>query len=87
MYFLYIVRDSRNNLYIGQTNNLEKRLQYHRNGNGAKFLKNNSTIELAFSERYETRSEAMNREAQLKKWTRAKKEALIDGNLDLLKKL
>jgi len=40
-----------------------------------------------YSEKYATRSEAMQREMQLKKWSRAKKEALIAGNLELLKKL
>ena len=87
MYFLYIIRDSRSNLYIGQTNNLEKRLQYHRSGNGAKYLKNDNKIELVYSENYLTRSESRKREIQLKKWTRAKKDALIAGDLDLLKKL
>ena len=87
MYFVYILRDSKNNLYIGQTNDLKKRLEYHQSGNGAKFLKNNNDIELVFSEKYETRSESRKREIQLKKWTRAKKEALITGDLECLKLL
>jgi predicted GIY-YIG superfamily endonuclease len=40
-----------------------------------------------YSEAYSSRIEAMRREKQLKGWTRAKKEALISGNLKLLKKL
>jgi len=42
---------------------------------------------LVYSEKYSTRKEAMQREAQLKRWTRAKKEALVSENLKLSKRL
>lgn len=44
-------------------------------------------LQLVYSEEYATRLEAMHREIQLKGWSRAKKEALITGNLKILKKL
>ena len=47
----------------------------------------NGEFELVYQEDYVTRIEVMRREKQLKGWTRAKKEALITGNLELLKKL
>ena len=45
------------------------------------------SFELVFKEMFKTRAESMKREAQLKKWTKKKKEALIKGDLALLKKL
>ena len=88
-YFVYLLRTSSNTLYIGQTNNLEKRLREHRNksSKSAKYIRYFSSFTLVYSEKYSTRKEAMKREAQIKKWTRAKKEALVSGNLKLLKKL
>ena len=87
MYILYILRNIHDRLYIGQTNNLERRLNDHKTGCGAKFIKDYGYFELVYTEYFETRIDAMHREMQLKKWTRAKKEALISGDLDLLKKL
>lgn len=89
IYSVYILRTSSNTLYIGQTNNLEKRLKEHRNksSKSAKYIRYFYSFTLVYSEKYSTRKEAMQRETQLKKWSRAKKEALIKGNLELLKKL
>jgi len=53
----------------------------------AKFTKEHATFNLVYQEEYSLRIEAMRREKQLKGWTRAKKEALIAGNKELLKKL
>ena len=88
-YFVYILRTSSNTLYIGQTNNLEKRINEHKskNSRSAKYMKYFQSFELAYSETYNSRIEAMRREHQLKSWTRSKKEALIQGNEVLLKKL
>lgn len=88
-YYVYILRTSFNTLYIGQTNNLEKRLAEHRKktSKSARYIKCFQSFQLAYSEAYPTRLEAMRREYQIKHWTKAKKEALITGNLDLLKKL
>lgn len=89
MYYIYILRSEDNNLYIGQTNNLEKRIKEHINHfqKAAKFTKEHDGFNLVYKEIYKTRLESMRREKQLKGWTRAKKEALICGNLELLKKL
>ncbi len=86
---VYILRTSSNTLYIGQTNNLDKRIKEHqvKNTKSAKYIKYFDSCELIYSEEYATRIEAMRREFQLKKWTRTKKEALISGNLELLRKL
>ncbi len=82
-YFVYILRTSSNTLYIGQTNNLEKRLLEHKNklSKSAKYLRLFSSFILVYKEEYSTRIEAMRREMQLKNWTKAKKEALVKGDL------
>ena len=86
-YFVYILRSSENQLYIGQTNNLERREQEHvsKNSKSAKYIKDGNDFKLVYSEEYQTRLESMRREKQLKGWTRSKKEALISGDLKLLK--
>ena len=78
-YFIYILRTSSNTLYIGQTNNLKKRLKEHRekSSKSARYIRYFSSFELVYSEKYLTRKEAMKREWQVKKWSKAKKEALI----------
>ena len=89
MYFVYILRTSSNTLYIGQTNNLEKRLKEHRNksSKSARYVRYFSSFKLVYSEKHSTRKEAIQREAQLKKWSKTKKESLIRENLELLEKL
>ncbi len=78
-YFVYILRTSSNTLYIGQTNNLEKRLKEHQNKSrkSAKYIRYFSSFDLVNSEKYTTREAVMKREWQLKKWSRKKKELLI----------
>ena len=86
MFFVYILRTSANTLYVGQTNNLERRIKQHRKGKNAsaKYLRYFSSLELVYSEKYKTRKEAMHRERELKRWPRVKKQALItDGFINL----
>ena len=89
MFYVYILRDSSNKLYIGQTNNLKSRehQQISKNSKAAKYIKDGEEFKLVYFENYETRLKSMRREKQLKGWTRAKKEALISGNKALLKRL
>lgn len=87
---MYFLKDPQERLYIGQTNNLQVRekQQLSRSTKSAKFIKDNvGTFTLVYYEECPTRLEAMRREKQLKGWTRAKKEALINKNYELLKKL
>lgn len=88
-YFVYVLRFSNNSLYIGQTNNLEQRLKDHlsKTTRSSKFSKDNGDFKLVYQESFFTLLEAMRREKQIKGWIKAKKEALITGDLRLLKKL
>jgi putative endonuclease len=83
-YFVYILRTSSNTLYIGQTNNLEKRIKEHKNksSKSAKYIRYFKSFKLVYSEKHSTRESAMKREWQLKKWSRKKKESLIRGAID-----
>ncbi len=80
-FFVYILRTPSDTLYIGQTNNLEKRLKEHKNktAKSAKYMKYFESFELVYSEEYNTRTEAMKREYELKQWPKTKKEALINA--------
>jgi predicted GIY-YIG superfamily endonuclease len=88
-YFVYILKNLHNDLYVGQTNNITKRTKehLHKTQKAAKFTKDHSTFELVYKEEFLTRAEAMKREKQLKGWSHAKKDALITGDLMTLKKL
>lgn len=83
MYYVYILRTSSDTLYTGQTSNLGKRLKEHqsKSGRSAKYVRYFNSVKLVYSEKHKTRKESMQREIQLKKWAKAKKEALIAGNL------
>lgn len=78
-YFVYILRTSKNTLYVGQTNNLERRLKEHKEGKGkaAKYIRYFSSFGLVYKERYNSRAKVMRREAELKSWPKTKKEKLI----------
>jgi putative endonuclease len=77
-FIVYILRTSSNTLYIGQTNNLEKRLKEHKeHKRGAKYMRAFDSFELVYTEEFETRSEAMKREYVLKQMTKKEKERLI----------
>lgn len=76
-YWVYIMSSRSRVLYVGQTNDLQRRLIEHRDGRGSTFCRKYNAFRLVYTERYSTRWEAMARERQLKRWRRAWKEDLI----------
>lgn len=77
--FIYILTNkNKTTLYIGVTNNLQKRLLEHKEGIGSKFTKRYSVHYLVYYEKFEDINIAIAREKQLKKWSRSKKEKLIN---------
>ncbi|MCF6221349.1 MAG: GIY-YIG nuclease family protein [Robiginitomaculum sp.] len=74
---VYIVRCADGTLYTGITNGLDKRLQAHNAGLGAKYTKSRGPIELVYSEMAADRSAASKREYAVKKLSRAQKLDLI----------
>ena len=78
MYFVYMIRNSANKLYIGVTEDPDARVRYHNQKRGAQFTKRIPTFEIVLLEKYKTLAEARQREIQIKKWRREKKEMLIE---------
>lgn len=77
-YFVYILKCSDGTLYTGITNDIEQRIVAHNTSkNGAKYTASRRPVTLQYSETYETKSLALKREAQIKKFTREKKLILI----------
>lgn len=77
-HFVYIVRCSDNSLYTGYTNNIEVRINKHNAGKGAKYTKTRRPVVLVYQEMYETKSEALRREYEIKTFTRQRKLKLIE---------
>ena len=77
MNFTYILRCADNSLYVGWTNDLEKRLKAHNSGKGAKYTRGRLPATLVYFESFETKEEAMSREWHLKRLSHSEKEALI----------
>ena len=73
----YILECSDKTLYTGWTNDIEKRLEAHNSGQGAKYTKGRTPVKLVYLEGHDTKQEAMQREAFIKKLPRIQKEALI----------
>ena len=84
---MYILRCSDGSYYTGSTRDLESRLYEHQNRLGAVFTKKRLPIKLVYCEEFERIDDAFYREKQVQGWSRAKKEALIQGQYDLLPKL
>lgn len=82
MYFVYIIECSDTTLYIGSTNNIEKRIIDHNiSKNAAKYTRARRPVVLKYSESFETKSEALKREIALKKLSRTEKLKLITNQV------
>jgi putative endonuclease len=77
---LYMLRCRDGSLYTGITNNLEKRLEAHRSGKGAKYTRGRGPLELVYMEKCEDKSAALKREVEVKKLSRDEKIQLIGAN-------
>lgn len=78
MNYVYILKCKDDSLYTGWTNNLEKRVQAHRSGKGAKYTRAKLPVELVYFEEFEDKIDAMKREYEIKKLPRIKKLELIN---------
>jgi type I site-specific restriction endonuclease len=85
--FMYVLQCKDGSFYTGSTNDLVRRIEQHKNGEGAEYTKLHSPIKLVYYETFERVDLAFAREKQVQKWSRAKKIALIKGDIELLKKL
>jgi putative endonuclease len=76
-YYVYIMTNQSGTLYIGVTNDLTRRISEHRQGQGGHFTSRYRITRLLYFEETRDIHAALNREKQLKGWTRAKKQALF----------
>jgi putative endonuclease len=85
--YLYILRLTSGALYVGAATDLDQRYKDHCSGNASRTTRLDPPVAVAYTEEIGTFSAARRREAQIKRWSRAKKEALISGDLAKLKDL
>ena len=86
-YFVYILKCSDNSYYTGVTKNYEKRVYEHQNGMiPGCYTHSRRPIELVLIEEFDDIRKAIEREKQIKGWSRNKKQALIERNFEALKK-
>lgn len=76
-YYVYLVRCRDDTLYCGYTTDLDKRLQTHNRGVGAKYTKSRLPVTLVYYEEFATKSEALKRECAIKRLSRQEKLKLI----------
>ena len=87
MAWMYILECADGSYYVGSTNDLERRLLEHQEGRGARYTTKRLPVRLVYTEEYSFAAEAFEREKQVQNWSRAKREALINGNRESLPSL
>jgi len=85
--YMYILECASGHYYTGSTNDLERRLLEHQNGEGANFTKKHLPVKLVYYEEFLRIDQAFLREKQVQGWSRRKKEALINGFCNKLPEL
>jgi putative endonuclease len=78
-YFLYLLECSDKSIYTGITTDVARRLREHKDAGGklgARYTRAHGAVKIIYSEAFKTRSAALKREAEIKKWPRKKKLAL-----------
>ncbi len=85
-YYVYILKCSDSLLYVGLTNNMQRRFEEHENGiNKNCFTFKRRPIELIFNQVFNHVEQAIFFEKKIKKWSSRKKLALANGDFDMLK--
>lgn len=76
-HYVYVLRCSDDSLYTGYTTDVARRVEEHDAGEGAKYTRGRTPVELVHTESYESKSTAMSREYEIKQLSRPQKERLI----------
>lgn len=87
MAFTYILQCSDGSYYVGSIEDLIRRIKQHQGGYGCSYTKLHRPVKLVYREEYDTFQQAFKRERQIHGWSKAKKEALIKGDIQTLQKL
>lgn len=78
-YYVYILRCENSSYYTGYTKNLETRVEQHKQGRGALYTRMHKPEKLVYTEEFDTRSEAMKREIEIKRLSHEEKMILVDS--------
>ena len=79
-HYVYVLECADGSLYTGYTTDLERRVTEHDAGEGAKYTRGRTPVELVHAESFDSRSAAMRREYEVKELSRAGKERLVEGD-------
>lgn len=84
---VYILECADGTLYTGSTIDLDRRIRQHEQGLGARYTRKRLPIRLVYTELFDRIDMAFKRENQIQTWSHAKKQPLINGNMDRMKDL
>ena len=84
MWHVYIIKCSDGSLYTGTTTDVSRRVKAHNEKSGGSYTRTRAPVKLVYQEPCSNQSSALKREAQIKRWTKEKKLALINGNISHL---
>ena len=86
-FYVYLLKCADGSYYTGHTNDLEARVAAHQQGSIPGYTQTRRPVRLLFAEVLPSRTDALERERQIKGWSRRKKEALIRGDWESLQRL
>jgi putative endonuclease len=78
VHWVYILKCDDGSFYTGYTTDVERRVREHDRGEGAKYTRGRTPVELVHRERFESKSAAMSREYEIKQLSQAEKEWLVE---------
>lgn len=76
-HYVYVLECADGTLYTGYTTDPERRVREHNAGEGARYTRGRTPVELVYTEEYDTRSAAMSREYEIKQLSRSEKQTLL----------
>lgn len=78
-HYFYVLECSDGSYYAGYTVDIERRLHNHNSGKGAKYTRGRTPVKLLYSEKFESKGEALRMEIKFKKLSKKKKQMYIEG--------
>ena len=78
MYYVYLLLCADKSIYTGITTDVKRRFAEHKNGRGGRYTRSHKPEKIIYTETLKTRSAALKREAEIKKWPREKKLKLAE---------